>query len=106
MLQRMLICLSVLLLAGLTMTYGQNKDANSDDPGSSSTSDRILNFPSKIFSRIKPKTADLNQHLTSSTLKYLARMQRREDKLRKKLYPVDSTAAKSLFANSDAQYAA
>lgn len=76
----------------------------SSDP--SSTTDKILNLPSKFLSRIQDKTASLDQQLTQQTEKYLRKMQRREDKLKKKLYKVDSTATKRLFANSAQQYAA
>ena len=72
----------------------------------SSTTDKILDLPSKFLSRIQGKTASLDQQLTQQTEKYLRKMQRREEKLKKKLYKVDSAAAKRLFANSAQQYAA
>jgi hypothetical protein len=71
-----------------------------------STSDKILNFPSKLFSKIQHKTADLDQQLTKQTAKYVQRMMKREERLQKKIYKIDSNAAKSLFANSNQQYAA
>ena len=71
-----------------------------------STTDKVINFPSKFFSRIQGKTANLDKQLTTQTDKYLAKMARREERLRKRLYKVDSTAAKNLFANSAQQYAA
>ena len=64
----------------------------------------LLHLPSRFFSRIQNKTADLDQQLTRQTEKYLQRMSRREQRLYKKLYKVDSNAAKSLFAGSAAQY--
>jgi len=66
----------------------------------------MLNFPSRFFSRIQNKTANLDQQLTRQTEKYLQKMARREERLRKKLYKVDSAAAKSLFAGSAERYAA
>ena len=75
----------------------------STDP---SVTDKVINFPSKLFSRIQGKTADLDKQLTSQTDKYLAKMARREERLKKKLYKIDSSAAKDLFANSAQQYAA
>ncbi|HVW63111.1 MAG TPA: hypothetical protein VHC48_23835, partial [Puia sp.] len=66
----------------------------------------IINFPSKFFSRIQSKTASLNDQLTRQTEKYLQKMARREERLRKKLYKVDPNAAKSLFAGSPEKYAA
>src|SRR5450631_893558 len=71
-----------------------------------SATDKVINFPSKLFSRIQGKTADLDRQLTTQTDKYLAKMAKREERLRKKLYKVDSSAAKDLFANSAEQYAA
>ena len=78
-----------------------------DEPAApiSSTTDKIINFPTKFFNHIQGKTADLDKQLTDQTEKYLEKMARREDRLKKKLYKVDSTAAKSLFANSSQQYA-
>lgn len=66
----------------------------------------VINFPSKFFSRIQSKTASLDDQLTHQTEKYLQKMARREERLRKKLYKVDSNAAKSLFAGSADKYAA
>lgn len=66
----------------------------------------IINFPSKFFSRIGHKTASLDEQLTRQTEKYLQKMARREERLRKKLYKVDSNAAKNLFAGSAERYAA
>jgi len=75
------------------------------DAGVAAT-DKIINFPSTFFSRIQGKTADLDKQLTQQTEKYLEKMAKREERLKKKLYKVDSTAAKNLFANSGQQYAA
>jgi Skp family chaperone for outer membrane proteins len=76
-----------------------------EDAGASTT-DKLINFPSKFFSRIQGKTADLDKQLTTQTEKYLAKMAKREERLKKKLYKTDSTAAKNLFATSTQQYAA
>jgi hypothetical protein len=82
-----------------------------DQPGSttdrSGMADKIINFPSKLFSKIQGKEASLDQQLTKQTDKYLQKMARREARLKKKLYRVDSTAAKNLFnESSEQQYAA
>jgi hypothetical protein len=66
----------------------------------------IINFPSRFFSQIQNKTANLNDQLSRQTEKYLQRMAKREARLQKKLYKVDSAGAKSLFAGSTDQYAA
>jgi hypothetical protein len=66
----------------------------------------IANFPSRLFHRIQSKTATLDEQLTRQTEKYLQNMARQEERLRKKLYKVDSNAAKNLFAGSAGRYAA
>ncbi|MBN9386146.1 MAG: hypothetical protein J0H74_35640 [Chitinophagaceae bacterium] len=66
----------------------------------------IINLPSKFFNRVQHKTANLDAQLTRQTEKYLQKMARREERLRRKLYKVDSSAAKTLFAGSAARYAA
>jgi len=48
----------------------------------------------------------LDQQFTRQTEKYLQKMARREERLRKKLYKVDSTAAKNLFAGTAERYTA
>ncbi|HEY4206734.1 MAG TPA: hypothetical protein VGM31_07980 [Puia sp.] len=68
--------------------------------------DAVVNFPSHFFSRIEKKTANLDEQLTRQSQKYLERMQRREQRLYKKLYKVDSNGAKSLFAGASDRYAA
>src|SRR5258708_7107480 len=70
------------------------------------TTDRIINLPSKFFSRIQGKTAEMDKQFTEQKERYLAKMAKREERLRKRLYKVDSTAARNLFANSSQQYAA
>ncbi|MBN9385775.1 MAG: hypothetical protein J0H74_33780 [Chitinophagaceae bacterium] len=66
----------------------------------------IINFPSKFFSRVQSKTAMLDAQLTRQTEKYLQKMARREECLRRKLFKVDSNATKNLFAGSAERYAA
>jgi hypothetical protein len=89
---------------GVNPASGPGEVSAKSDP--SSTTDKIINFPGKLFSRIQGKTASLDQQLTKQTEKYLEKMARREAKLQKKLYKVDSAAAKRLFAGSAAKYAA
>jgi hypothetical protein len=62
-------------------------------------------FPGKLLGRIQSKVAGANDQLTRQTQRYLAKMARREDKLRQKLAATDSTAAKNLFGGSAQQYA-
>lgn len=71
-----------------------------------SVTNKVLNFPSKLFNRIRGKTADLDQQLTKQTEKYLQKMAQQEARLQKQLSKTDSAAAARLFANSPQQYAA
>jgi len=89
-----LCVLALSCLAG-TASYAQSVD---------SATDKALNFPSRLLAKLQSRTADLNQQLTQQTTNYLQKMQKREDKMRRKLAVVDSNAAKQLFANSAQQY--
>jgi len=90
-------CLLAVSLLILSAGYGQSVD---------SVTNKLTGFPSKLFGRIQSRTANLNQQLTGQTEKYLQRLAKREERLKKKLNKVDSTAAKELFAGSSQQYAA
>jgi hypothetical protein len=97
MLHKLAIAALCSLVTTCSASYCQSLD---------SATNKILNFPSKFFSRITSKASDLNQQLTQQTEKYLQQMARQEDRLRKKLGKTDSAAAARLFANSAQQYAA
>jgi len=64
----------------------------------------VIDMPSKFFQRIQTSTAGLDAQLTRQTERYLQKMARREARLRKKLFKVDSAAAKDLFAGSAEHY--
>jgi hypothetical protein len=86
--------------------YSQDQAGTATDP-SSSSSDRIINFPSKFFSRISGRAAGLDQKLSHQTDKYLRKLAKKEASLKKKLYQNDAASAKSLFVNDpEQQYAA
>src|SRR5260221_2806368 len=95
-LQRVLCGLMMLCLIG-TASYGQSAD---------SAVGKALSFPARLLGKLQSRTAGLDQQLTQQTEKYLQKMQRREDRLRKKLSAVDNNAAKQLFAGSAQRYAA
>ncbi len=103
---RPILRITFLPLVGLLLfheiSFGQS-EAGIDQ---SSTTEKVINFPNKFFAKIQGKTASVDQQLTRQTEKYLQKMARREAKLEKKLYKIDSAAAKRLFANSAQQYAA
>lgn len=85
--------------------FAQDQSATAN-PSSPSGTDKIIDFPTKFFAKIQGKTASLDQQLTRQTEKCLQKMARREEKLKKKLDKIDSTAAKRLFSNSINRYAA
>ena len=89
--------LSVGLCLAVTVSHAQSTDT---------LTGKLANFPSRLFGKIQSQSTSLNQQLTSQTQRYLARMARREQRMQQKLSSVDSNAAKSLFANSQQQYAA
>lgn len=66
---------------------------------------RLLNFPSRFNDHIQNKSHKLEAQLTRATEKYLQRLARKEEKLRKKLMKTDSVAAAALFDDTKAQYA-
>ncbi len=88
--------LLVMLCLGWTVSYAQSADSAVEGQ----------HFPSGLLGRIKAKTSSLDRQLTRQTSACLERMARREEKMRRRLYAVDSNAAKQLFAGSAAQYAA
>jgi hypothetical protein len=67
--------------------------------------DKAIDFPTRLLSKMQSRNLALDRQLTQQTSAYLQKLQRREERLRKKLYPVDSNAAKQLFAGSAGQYA-
>lgn len=77
--------------------YGQATD---------SLSEKVIRFPGRLFSRIQSKTARLDRQLTRQTGKYLARMARREERLRREVSDKDSLAGAQIFASSAQQYSA
>ena len=66
---------------------------------------KVLHFPDKLFKKIDDKAASIDERLTRQTEKYLQRMAKEEQKLRRKLMLKDTAAAKRLFGNSDKAYA-
>lgn len=91
--------LSLLFLWCIAYTRLQAQD-------SSSLYNKIYNFPDKLFGSINSKSQGLQNKLTQQTEKYLSRLARQEKKLQKKLWKKDSAAAKELFGDVEARYAA
>jgi len=93
----------LLVLSGCCYGQGQAVTPGSDLPAQAVPGGEL---PARFLSRMQCKITSLDDQLTKQTQKYLERMARKEAKLQKKLYKVDSTGAKSLFAGSAGQYAA
>jgi hypothetical protein len=96
----------ILLLACLWPCCGYSQDQSVPSDGQQGTVDKLLNFPSKLFLNIQAKAASLDKDFTCQTEKYLQHMATREARLQRKLYKLDSSAAKRLFAGSAERYAA
>ena len=92
-----LVCCWMLVVIGSFAAIGQSLD---------STTNKVVNFPSKLFGRITSKATRMEQQLSDQTDSYLKKLAKREERLKKKLYKEDSTAAKNLFGNPTQQYAA
>lgn len=79
----------------------------SQDDDAVSPTGKIAAFPSKFLSRIDSRTSDLDKQLTDQTEKYLARMRKQEERFKKKLSRIDTTAANNFFTGDiRQQYAA
>ena len=72
--------------------------------GDSSKLDKAMAFPDKMFGLFQKKAAQAEAGLNKKTDRYLARLQRREEKLRRKLWKKDSVAAKALFPDVAGTY--
>jgi len=83
------LCGAALLCLAFHVSYAQSMD---------STSERLLNYPSHLLSKTQDKLSGLDKDLQLQTEKYLARLARKEQKLRARLYGLDSAKAASLYA--------
>ncbi|MGE5518905.1 MAG: hypothetical protein ACM3VS_03180 [Candidatus Dadabacteria bacterium] len=63
----------------------------------STSFDKIISFPDKLFASIDKKTRKTEAKLEDQTAKYLARFQKQEEKLKRKLWKKDSLLAQQLF---------
>ncbi|HJU45210.1 MAG TPA: hypothetical protein VJ647_00440 [Chitinophagaceae bacterium] len=85
------------LLASVHAGYCQQQEAVS-------TTDKVLQFPDKLFGKLNEKAASLNKALDRQTEKYLTKLSKQESKLRKKIAAKDSALAKQLFDGVEAKY--
>lgn len=71
-----------------------------------SITSEVGNLPDKFLTASNRKTSNLDKQLTKQTERYLQIFSKREEKLRKQLYQLDSNATKNLFLfNTQEQYA-
>lgn len=67
--------------------------------------DKVISLPDKVFGKINRKAVNLESKLTQQTEKYLARMQKQEEKLKRKLLRRgDTAAAIEIFGNVESTY--
>ncbi len=85
-----------LLCLAFTTLYAQSGD---------SLYGSVKSVPAGFLSNAQSKVSGIDHELTDQSDKYLQRMASREEKMRQKLYKVDSNAGKSLFAGSAKEYA-
>jgi hypothetical protein len=71
--------------------------------GQDSSRDKISNFPVKLFQRTISTTSDLEHQLTTKTTRYLSRMSRVEQKLRARLFLLDSAKATAFYLSDPRQ---
>jgi len=60
--------------------------------------------PFRYFEKISKKASSVNDKLDATTTRALNRLQKQQEKLKKKLFKVDSLAAKSIFSEADNRY--
>jgi len=76
--------------------------AHSQD--STSTVNKILNFPDRLFTKVHKSTTDLDQQIRKQTLNYLQKLAKKEKELEQEVYAKDSVAGTTLFAGTQQQY--
>jgi len=66
--------------------------------------DKVLDFPSHLFTSIEKEAAKTDQQLTKQVEKYLHKLYKAEAQLQKKMSKKDSVAANNLFRESESKY--
>lgn len=90
---RLLLILFVLLLAAFDGRSQENR------PGT------LGELPNRFIGQLNRKSAVLEDKLEKQTVKYLQRLARKEQKLKRRLQRTDSIAAQALFDDTEATYA-
>lgn len=94
---RLLYICTIFLLTSIS-SYAQ-------DSSSHNFIDKIISFPDKVFGRIDKESNRLEQKLNHQTERYLTKLEKREEKLKRKLWKTDSTKAKEVFGDVKDRYA-
>lgn len=68
------------------------------------THEALVNFPPSYFSKVSEKANSLSEKLDATTAKALNVLQKRQAKLRNKLYKKDSLSAKNIFSEAENRY--
>src|SRR6186713_466880 len=69
-----------------------------------SVTDKIPDLPAQFLHRIDTRASGLNDKITHQTERYLRRLNKEEDRLRRKLSRHDSAAAANLFTHRSLDY--
>jgi hypothetical protein len=93
-LKRLLTTLLIFQLAHLSVTAQD-----------SSRLDKLISIPDRLFGAVDKKARLVEDKLTKGTEKYLNKLERREEKLKRKLWKKDSLLAKELFGDIKGRYA-
>lgn len=84
------VLLSVFFCSGIILsTWCQDTNPSSSNP---------LSFPDKLLSGFRKKAAALDERIKRQTEKYLYRLAKKEEKLKRKLLDTDSSLATTIFA--------
>jgi hypothetical protein len=78
------ICKYHLLITLLAVTL------NCEGQSTDTTLQEVQNIPAKFYSKVQKKYASLDKHLSRRSLKYLQKIQKQENRIRRKLSAVDS----------------
>ncbi|MBI2730886.1 MAG: hypothetical protein HYX40_09075 [Sphingobacteriales bacterium] len=85
--------LSYVLIISLLSLTARSQQSDSADAS-------IVKLPEKYFQTVEKKSSQLEQKITSKSKKALQQFSRQEQKLYKKLFKIDSLAAKEIFGTA------
>lgn len=71
---------------------------------STALTDKLVNLPTRFIDKVNKNASKAEEQLTHKTEKYLAKLQKQENRLKKKLAKIDSLAANNIFNDAIGQY--